>query len=51
MQDIAAIAQRVILIGKGRILLDGTLDDIRREGGADDLEKAAAGLYRKLEIS
>ncbi|MBR3794922.1 MAG: ATP-binding cassette domain-containing protein [Clostridia bacterium] len=51
MQDIAAIARRVILIGKGRILLDGTLDDIRREGGADDLEKAAAGLYRKLEIS
>ena len=51
MQDIAAIAQRVILIGRGRILLDGTLDDIRREGGDDDLEKAAAGLYRKLEIS
>ena len=51
MQDIAAIAQRVILIGKGRILLDGTLEDIRREGGADDLEQAAAGLYRKLEIT
>lgn len=51
MQDIAAIAQRVILIGRGRILLDGMLDDIRREGGDDDLEKAAAGLYRKLEIS
>ena len=51
MQDIAAIAQRVILIGRGKILLDGTLDDIRREGGADDLEQAAAGLYRKLEIT
>lgn len=50
MQDIAALAERVILIGKGKILLDGTLDDIRREGGSDDLEQAAAGLYRKLDI-
>lgn len=50
MQDIAALAERVILIGRGRILLDGTLDDIRREGGSGDLEQAAAGLYRKLDI-
>ena len=57
MQDIQAIAQRVILIGKGRILLDGSLEDIRREGrqdepGAEDsLDQAVANLYRKLEIS
>lgn len=51
MQDIAALAERVILIGRGRILLDGTLDDIRREGGSGDLEQAAAGLYRKLDIA
>ncbi|MGN0776942.1 MAG: ATP-binding cassette domain-containing protein [Candidatus Ventricola sp.] len=55
MQDIQALAQRVILIGKGRILLDGTLEDIRREGGEhtaeDSLELAVANLYRKLEIS
>ena len=50
MQDIAALAERVILIGRGRILLDGTLDDIRRGGGSSDLEQAAAGLYRKLDI-
>ena len=50
MQDIAALAERVILIGRGRILLDGTLDDIRREGGSSDLEQAAAGLYRRLDI-
>lgn len=30
MQDIEAIANRVILIGKGRILLDGTLEDMRK---------------------
>lgn len=51
MQDIAALAERVILIGRGRILLDGTLEDIRRKGGSSDLEQAAAGLYRKLDIA
>ena len=57
MQDIQAIAQRVILIGKGRILLDGSLEDIRRQGKPDDpaaedsLDQAVANLYRKLEIS
>lgn len=51
MQDIAALAQRVILIGRGRILLDGTLADIRCEGGSEDLEQAAAALYRKLDIA
>lgn len=50
MQDIAALAERVILIGRGRILLDGKLDDIRLGGGSGDLEQAAAGLYRKLDI-
>ncbi|MBQ7888102.1 MAG: ATP-binding cassette domain-containing protein [Clostridia bacterium] len=51
MQDIAALAERVILIGRGRILLDGTLHDICREGGSADLEQAAAGLYRRLDIA
>jgi len=51
MQDISALAQRVILIGRGRILLDGTLDDIRRAGGEDgDIDQAVANLYRKLDI-
>ena len=51
MQDISALAQRVILIGKGQILLDGTLDDIRREGGnAQDIDQAVANLYKRLDI-
>lgn len=29
MQDIEALTRRVILIGKGRVLLDGTLDELR----------------------
>ena len=57
MQDIQALAQRVILIERGRILLDGCLEDIRRQGKPDDpaaedsLDQAVANLYRKLEIS
>jgi len=30
MQDIEALAERVIVIGKGVILADGSLDDLRR---------------------
>lgn len=30
MQDMEALASRILLIGKGRILLDGTLDSLRR---------------------
>ncbi|MBQ3072072.1 MAG: ATP-binding cassette domain-containing protein [Oscillospiraceae bacterium] len=48
MQDIEALAQRVILIGKGRILLDGTLDDIRR--GGEQIDETLAALYRQFDI-
>ncbi len=58
MQDIEAIARRVILIGRGQVLLDGTLEDLRTktdipEGGADsetDLDHMIANLYTKLNI-
>lgn len=30
MQDIEALAERILLIGRGRILLDGTLDELKR---------------------
>ena len=30
MQDIEALVERILLIGKGRILLDGTLDELKR---------------------
>ena len=32
MQDIEAIANRVILIGRGKVLLDGSLDDMLLDG-------------------
>ena len=49
MQDVEALAQRVLLIGKGRILLDGTLDDIRR-GGSGQIDKTLAALYKQFDI-
>lgn len=59
MQDIEAITNRVILIGRGRKLIDGTLDDLRLEAdslttqndtGETDLDHIMAGLYEKLNI-
>ncbi len=61
MQDIAALANRVILIGKGRVLLDGTLEDMRElamqndsqaeiENQAAGLDAIVAKLYHQLDI-
>lgn len=51
MQDIEALARRVILIGKGRVLLDGHVDDLRRIAGEQNsLDHAVATLYRKWDI-
>ena len=48
MQDVEALAKRIILIGKGHILLDGTLDDIRR--GGEQIDETVAALYKQFEI-
>lgn len=48
MQDIQALTRRVILIGKGRVLLDGSLEDIR--GGRETIDETVAGLYRAYQI-
>lgn len=48
MQDIEALTSRIILIGKGRILLDGTIHDIR--GTHDNTEEALADFYRRHGI-
>lgn len=50
MQDLSALANRVILIGRGRIVMDGTLEDIRKAGGEADIDRAVAALYRRLNI-
>ena len=48
MQDIEALTDRIILIGKGKILLDGTIDDIRKD--YDSTEEALAAFYRSHQI-
>jgi len=48
MQDIEALASRVILIGRGQILMDGTLEDIRKEDSG--MDESLAELYRAYEI-
>lgn len=48
MQDIEALAGRIILIGKGEILMDGTLADIKQ--GNSNIDETIAELYRSYEI-
>ena len=48
MQDIEALASRIILIGKGEILMDGTLKDIK--SGNETIAETVAQLYRAYEI-
>lgn len=48
MQDIEALASRILLIGKGRILLDGGLEDIQR--GGEHIDETVAELYKKFEV-
>ena len=48
MQDIEALTKRIILIGKGQILMDGTLEDIKK--GDAGIDETVAQLYRSYEI-
>ncbi|MBD5157813.1 MAG: ABC transporter, partial [Butyrivibrio sp.] len=48
MQDIEALTKRIILIGKGRILMDGSIDGIK--GGESGIDETVAQLYREYDI-
>lgn len=48
MQDIEVLTNRVILIGKGTILLDGSIEEIKK--GYDSTEEALAGFYRSHDL-
>ncbi len=48
MQDIEALTDRIILIGKGKVLLDGTIEDIRLD--YENTEEALAAFYRSHGI-
>jgi sodium transport system ATP-binding protein len=40
MQEVAALCDRVVIIGQGRVLADATVDSIRQRNGALSLEEA-----------
>lgn len=52
MQDIEALTKRIILIGKGKILMDGTLEEMKQLAKEHDqsLDQLVASLYEKYHI-
>jgi ABC-2 type transport system ATP-binding protein len=57
MQDIETLTHRILLIGKGRILLDGSLEEIRKQVDVTDdtedipsIDEIVARLYRQYQI-
>jgi ABC-2 type transport system ATP-binding protein len=51
MQDIEALTERIILIGKGKVLLDGTLKELKeRAPKGANAEEMVAALYKEYEI-
>lgn len=48
MQDIESLTSRILLIGKGQILMDGSLDGIRN--GNESIDATVAELYRTYNI-
>ena len=48
MQDIEALTRRIILIGRGQILMDGTLEDIKLWNA--NIDETIAQLYRTYDI-
>ncbi len=48
MQDIEALTHRIILIGKGRILMDGDLETLKK--GDASMDETLAELYKTYEI-
>ena len=48
MQDIEALASRILLIGKGRILMDGDIDAIKK--GNATIDETVAELYHSYEV-
>ena len=51
MQDIEALTERIILIGRGKVLLDGSLAELKsRAPEGANAEEMVAALYKELQI-
>ena len=46
MQEISALCDEIIIISEGRVLMQGTLDDLARKTGESDLEEAFMKMTR-----
>jgi sodium transport system ATP-binding protein len=46
MQEVAALADQIVIIAHGRVVADGTPEKILARTGADDLESAFVDLVR-----
>jgi sodium transport system ATP-binding protein len=40
MQEVAALCDRIVVIAKGRVMANGTPDELRGQTGEDNLEDA-----------
>jgi sodium transport system ATP-binding protein len=40
MQEVAALCDRIVVVAKGRVVADGTADELRQRTGKDNLEEA-----------
>jgi ABC-2 type transport system ATP-binding protein len=51
--DIKALAERILLIGKGKILMDGSIDDLNKitEKNGGTLDDTIASLYNKYGVA
>lgn len=51
MQDIEALAKRIILIGKGKLLSDGSLSELKQQfPNEEGLDEMIAQLYQRYQI-
>ena len=54
MQDIEALTERILLIGKGRILLDGSLEQLREryvsQAEGATLDDMVVSMYKEFQI-
>lgn len=50
MSDIEALAERILLIGKGNLLYDGTLNDLRGRFESQSMDEMIVQLYREHEL-
>ncbi|MGO9930930.1 MAG: ATP-binding cassette domain-containing protein [Steroidobacteraceae bacterium] len=49
MQEVAALCDRVVIIGRGRVLADSTVQEIRERSGNESLEEAFLKVLRSAE--